>query len=622
MRYTRNKQVSPLESLSLASVCATAFLCGVVEATDEAGGWARPQRFGAQQRRALSSCLAWHPGQYRQMATTTAGVCLRFATDATNVAVAVKLDREPQATAATLKGWNSEPHDGFSLVVDGRSAGMLLPEDDLLVFSLADASKGLDMGMAALPGLGERHEVCLWFPCLRGCVIRELWIDGSFVEPLPARPRLLVLGDEIGQGYCCTNPALAWPVLLAQHWGLELINQSVAGQVFQPSSILDARVNNVGRVVVELGSNYLQERCDTTSVAADVRGFLIGVSRHWPDASGCALVPTWHDARTSARNGSCFASVPQLVSRTAKARSIEPVDGKFLVSEGLCVLPSGAEVLDQRGNERLATRLLIALDQADLSSEDLRKRALAYLARAPLCAFPAFEAIRRGGGEVLIAQEGCVVLRVRNDSCMIWARDASMARDVCGIVQEPRFFNVLGENLVATLGPELGLSHCDSYCVCVYKGSESAKVDSKLASCIRPLDNTYEGEICTHYRYSGWVDRGFLVEALRQGRFFGAFVNDELVGFVGEHPEGSIGMLEVFEGHQRAGWGRALLAAKIRDHLARGETPWTEVYPHNAASLRLHKKLGFECAPATCAHVLSEESQDTTQNEVRHHERD
>ena len=58
-----------------------------------------------------------------------------------------------------------------------------------------------------------------------------------------------------------------------------------------------------------------------------------------------------------------------------------------------------------------------------------------------------------------------------------------------------------------------------------------------------------------------------------------------------------MGMLEVFEGHRREGWGTALAAAKVAAHLAAGELPWAEVWPENDASLALERAMGFEVRP-------------------------
>ena len=292
---------------------ASDYVCGAIEVVAERDGWSRPRRFFASQTRAICSCMAWHPGLFRSMAQTTAGVCLRFATDATEIALAVRLDDESRGTARVLgpidKGRRRRPHDGVSVVVDGRPVGCVMPEPlgrvlpwieqsmglELATFSLRDASVDPSDEIVAIPGLGKRREVCVWLPCLRGCVVRELWTNGTFVEPMAKRAKLLVLGDSIGQGFCSDDPAQTWAALLSERLSRELCNQSVGGQVFQPTMITDDAVDAVSHVIIELGLNYRWERCAPSQIIADTRAFVLGIRRTYPNARLCILTPTWCD---------------------------------------------------------------------------------------------------------------------------------------------------------------------------------------------------------------------------------------------------------------------------------------------------------------------------------------
>ena len=601
------------DALGLASVCVTDFLCGALETQTQPDGWVRPMRLAMSQRRALTSCSAWHPGLFRQMATTTAGVCIAFATDANEVALAVRLDEAPTATKATLRGLESQDEgqplvqDGVSVVVDGRPLGIFVPARDIVRFSLVDPAKDPGGGMLALPGLGVEHEVRLWLPCLRGCVVRELWADGTYVRALPARGRLLVFGDELGQGYCCGDPARSWAALAAERLGLELINQSVGGQVFQPSSVVGAPIDGVERIVVELGSNYRQERCSAATVGSDIREFLSEISRTWPDATTCVVTPSWIPSRGPMRRGSCYDQVESFEIRCARAHNLRVIDGKRLVPDGLSELPSGAEVLDSRKSELFAERLVVMWEMGAQTSAQRKRLALDVLSRAPLYAFPAAEALRRGRGEALFAREGCVMVKTKNDDYLLYAPDARLAQVACALFDRDGdgFCNVLGTKHLHALADTLGLDHSEPYHLCVYEKAEPLPIVEHLAACLYPLDATYADVVRAHYEQSDFVRDDLLLASLAQGRFIGAFCDDELVGFVGEHEEGSIGLLEVFEGHRREGWGEALVAAKVNACLNKGEVPWTEVYPQNRASLRLHKKLGFSVVGSSKTCYLS-----------------
>ncbi|MBR3315421.1 MAG: SGNH/GDSL hydrolase family protein [Atopobiaceae bacterium] len=361
---------------------AAGLLRGAVWTRENDGGWVRPSRVGPVQARALESCLAWHPGLFRQMARTTAGICLRFATDGTEVAVSVRLDDEPSGTAdvlAPLDKGRRRPHDGFSAIADGRALACVMPQtvgralpwmDDaegpgagigIVSFSL-ERHSWRGAGTMAIPGLGARHEVCLWLPCLRGCEVRDVWSDGTYIEPLPERPHLLVLGDSLGQGFCADDPLLAWPSLLAAHLSLELVNQSIGGQVFQPSALMGESVEEVSTIVIELGNNYRHEACTVAEVTRDVRAYLREVVRAYPTARVVVVTPTGHDEDAwPVHPRSCAREVPAIVRAAARKLGLHVIDGTRLIERGDVVLSDG-EHPSAAGHVQMAARLAVMLE--------------------------------------------------------------------------------------------------------------------------------------------------------------------------------------------------------------------------------------------------------------------
>ena len=358
---------------------AEGMLRGAVWTQKVDGGWVRPSRVGPVQARALESCLAWHPGLFRQMARTTAGICLRFATDGTEVALSVRLDDEPSGTAdvlAPLDKGRRRPHDGFSAICDGRVLGCVMPQTLSRPLPWMDDEEGPGIGIVsfvlehhsfrgagtmAIPGLGARHEVCLWLPCLRGCEIRDLWVDGTYVEPLTERPHLLVMGDSIGQGFCADDPLLAWPSLLAAHLSLELVNQSIGGQVFQPSVLMGDSLDEVSIVAIELGNNYRHEACTVAEVTRDVRAYLREVARAYPDSLVVVITPTGYDEEAwPVHPRSCAREVPAIVRAAARKLGMQVIDGMRLIERGDVVLADG-EHPSAAGHAQMAARLAVAL---------------------------------------------------------------------------------------------------------------------------------------------------------------------------------------------------------------------------------------------------------------------
>lgn len=74
---------------------------------------------------------------------------------------------------------------------------------------------------------------------------------------------------------------------------------------------------------------------------------------------------------------------------------------------------------------------------------------------------------------------------------------------------------------------------------------------------------------------------------------FGAISGGKLAGFIGMHDDGSMGMLEVFDGFRRRGIGSALERFLINYVMTFGRVPLCAVYIDNPVSMEMQKKLGL-----------------------------
>lgn len=86
-----------------------------------------------------------------------------------------------------------------------------------------------------------------------------------------------------------------------------------------------------------------------------------------------------------------------------------------------------------------------------------------------------------------------------------------------------------------------------------------------------------------------------------QGKLFSARLalgeeRGAFVGFIGIHPEGSMGMLHVFERFRRRGYAEEIEKFLINLYIERGEIPYGHVIYGNQPSLALQEKLGLETA--------------------------
>jgi len=106
---------------------------------------------------------------------------------------------------------------------------------------------------------------------------------------------------------------------------------------------------------------------------------------------------------------------------------------------------------------------------------------------------------------------------------------------------------------------------------------------------IRTLDEGFLPFILEHYDLD---DEETIRDSLRGGEILGCFVEGRPVGFVGLHPEGSVGMLFVLPEYRRRGLAEAMERRIFNRELARGHVPYGQVFADNAASRILHEKMG------------------------------
>lgn len=84
-----------------------------------------------------------------------------------------------------------------------------------------------------------------------------------------------------------------------------------------------------------------------------------------------------------------------------------------------------------------------------------------------------------------------------------------------------------------------------------------------------------------------------LARVVGRGSILLGYHEDRLVGFIGEHLEGSMGLLYVFPEFRRRGFAAALQRQLIARTMERGFVPFGQVEKDNRASLRLQEKLGM-----------------------------
>lgn len=218
--------------------------------------------------------------------------------------------------------------------------------------------------------------------------------------------------------------------------------------------------------------------------------------------------------------------------------------------------------------------------------------AMEYLQRESVRNISMIEPLRLGRASVTARTEKGVLLQMM-DIIMVAADSVKDALELLDGKPDFRTLNVMGGPLSDGLMEKLGLKEECRCWQAVYLKNTPLPVDAD----VRQLDLDYFDAVLEGY--SLFHDPDYIQDRLEAGVVFGAFVDGNLAGFIGEHDEGSMGMLEVFPAYRRRGLAVALESYQINRYLSEGRVPFDQVIVGNEKSLGLQKKLGMAVSEDT-----------------------
>ncbi len=202
------------------------------------------------------------------------------------------------------------------------------------------------------------------------------------------------------------------------------------------------------------------------------------------------------------------------------------------------------------------------------------------------------ESLRRGRGELIYNEGGGVtVWDAAADVYMMAAFGEALAEEMVKALPYERGLKqiiVHQEYLLRKVEERFRIEELIPVRHAVYTQKVPLFVSKEIE--IKALGIEYLEEVTEHYHM---VSEDYIREQLLGGKLAGAFLEGRLAGFAGEHKEGSLGILEVYEEYRRRGVAASLEAYMINRHLANGFTPYGDILTENEASLRLQEKLGL-----------------------------
>lgn len=198
--------------------------------------------------------------------------------------------------------------------------------------------------------------------------------------------------------------------------------------------------------------------------------------------------------------------------------------------------------------------------------------------------------LKRGSGEIIAETDHALLVRDRDsEALMLACEDAAD-----GFALLDRHAGT-GCRLLMVSDCAVGLTAFERYgfsekleCYQVAYYGEKPSADNRLT--IRTADENDLPMLTKTYHL---INPEEMEKVVRRRSVLLGYDGDCLVGFIGEHLEGSMGLLYVFPEYRRRGFGSALQTYYIAKTMENGYVPFGQVEKGNRHSLKLQQKIGM-----------------------------
>jgi tRNA (guanine37-N1)-methyltransferase len=225
---------------------------------------------------------------------------------------------------------------------------------------------------------------------------------------------------------------------------------------------------------------------------------------------------------------------------------------------------------------------------------EMEQEARKYLEKNRLLHIDMLEPLRLCEARILYAgEDGVLIYQIPGGIYMLSAASEACVRRISGLVENASLIVLHQPYLRDELMHLFSLKRTMICHQAAWMKDTPAPTQENNAD-IRPLTMSDFPAVREHYVIL--PDEQYIRSRLEAG-MLGVYVNGDLAGFIGTHPEGSIGLLEILPAYRRQGLAFQLESAMMRRQQALGRIPYAQIIEGNTASLALHEKLGMDITP-------------------------
>ncbi len=147
-----------------------------------------------------------------------------------------------------------------------------------------------------IPDIGEKmNRIAIYLPHNIQLLIKKVsFLDGTTVKSAPDYSgNLLCMGDSITQGMEAIHPSSTYPVLLSRFLEMNLLNQGVGGEVFNPD-ILDNELPMKPEIItVAYGTNDWNSCESMSNFKQNCSEYIRKLCRIYPHICKLIITPFW-----------------------------------------------------------------------------------------------------------------------------------------------------------------------------------------------------------------------------------------------------------------------------------------------------------------------------------------
>lgn len=220
----------------------------------------------------------------------------------------------------------------------------------------------------------------------------------------------------------------------------------------------------------------------------------------------------------------------------------------------------------------------------------MNDKAIAYLEKNSLLHMGMIEPIRRGTADILYAErDGVLMKEQKSNAYMISVNSFEKGCRLINKISRCSLIAAHQKYMADYIFSKFKLAEKVACVQAVYTDKTKLYINEELK--IKQLGENQAGIILDNYDK---LSADEIKELLKMGNLFGGYKDEALVGFIGSHLEGSIGLLNIFPEYRRLGYGTILESYMVNKMLEKSLVPFGQIETNNQKSMALQSKLGFK----------------------------